>query len=129
MYNSPLRERGRKDLHPKEAIEESIRGVEFDFYYTGKRLGSGKHIELHITSIVRDWEENVYIRKSWYDGNKKNWRACIKNHVRQHLIDLSSGAMLIMHLMRDFEVREEHFKKWTSYNPVYYKSHSPHREN
>ena len=124
MLDSPLRESGRKDFHPKEAIEESIRGVEYDFYYTGKKMGSGKQIELHITSIVRDWEENVFIRKSWYHGNRETWKNCIKNHVKQHLTDLSTGRVLVMSLMRDFEIREEHFRKWESYNPVYYKRYA-----
>lgn len=118
LYDPVLRERGRKDLFPKPEIEESIRGVEMDFYYTGKKLGSGTQIELHITSIVRDWEETVYIRKSWYSGNKQSWKECIDQHLRNHLKDLSTGQMLILNLMRDFEVREEHFRTWEKYEPV-----------
>lgn len=103
LYNPKLCEQGGKDYHPKPEIEESIRGVEYEFFYTGKRLGSGNQIELHITSIIRDWEETVFIRKSWYSGNKRTWKKCIEQHVRQHLEDLSTGQMLIMSLMRDFE--------------------------
>lgn len=82
LYNPPLLENGRKDFHPKPEIEESIRGVEYEFFYTGKRMGAGKQIELHVTSIVRDWDENVYIRKSWYSGNKEEWKKCIERHIR-----------------------------------------------
>jgi hypothetical protein len=119
MKNPALKEKGRKDYHPKEQIEESIRGVDFDFFYTGKKLGSGSLIELHVTSIVRDWEENVFIRKSWYSGYKKEWRECLREHVRQHLTDLCAGKMLVMSLMREFEVKEEHFREWKEYNPIY----------
>ncbi len=117
---SELKEKGRNDLHPKESIDESIRGVEYDFFYTGKKLGSSREIELHITSIVRDWEENVYIRKSWYSGNKEKWRACLKNHIHQHLLDLGTGKTVAAGLLRDFEVKEEHFKLWEEYNPICY---------
>lgn len=113
-----LKEKGRRDFHPKNDIEESIRGVEYEFYYTGKRLGSSQQVELHVTSVVRDWEENVFIRKSWYSGDKKLWKECLKGHVRQHLEDLCTGRMLIMSLLRDFEVKEEHFREWNKYDPV-----------
>ncbi len=122
MNGPKLQERGRKDYHPKENIEESIRGVEYDFYYTGKRLGSGSQIELHITSIITDWEENVFLRKSWYSGEKQSWRSCLREHVRQHLEDLAVGSMMIMSVMRDFEVEKGTFKDWNAYDPVYYKS-------
>lgn len=120
LYDSPLYENVRKDFHPKPAIEESIRGVEVDFYYTGKRLGKGTQIELHLTSIVRDWEETVYIRKSWYTGNKKTWRECIEKHITKHLQDLSVEPTIVKGLMRDFEIREEHFRTWEKYDPEYF---------
>ena len=118
LYDPPLRVKGKKDYHPKETIEDSIRGVEYDFYYTGKRRGTGKQIELHVTSIIRDWEENVFIRKAWYGGNRSTWKDCIREHVRKHLEDLNVGQLLTRRLMQDFEIRDEHFKKWEEYNPV-----------
>lgn len=118
---SPLRQQEKIDYHPKEEIEESIRGVEYDFFYTGKRQGTGGQIELHITSTVRDWAENVYIRKAWYMGHKEKWEDCIKDHVRNHLIDLGTGHMLVMRLIQDFEVAKEKFKPWEKYKPNYLK--------
>lgn len=121
LYDPTLVEWGRKDFHPKPEIEESIKGVKVEFFFTGKRLGSGNQIELHVTSIVRDWEENLFVRKAWYRGNKQTWRKCIEQHVRNHLEDLATGHMLIMSLMREFEIHEEHFKAWEKYKPVYYR--------
>lgn len=121
LYNPPLRESGRKDFYPKPEIEDSFRGVEYEYFYTGKKLGSGKQIELHVTSIVRDWEENVYIRKCWYSGNKEDWKKCIKEHIRKHLEDLATGHMLITSLMRDFEIKDEHFRTWENYEPVHFR--------
>ena len=117
MYKKEfLEEVGRIDLHPKETIEESLRGVEFDHFYTGKRSGGG--IELHITSIVRDWDENVFIRKSWFKGSKKQWKSTIIKHIRSHLSDLHIGEMLVMRLMTNFNVSEENFREWDQYADV-----------
>lgn len=111
-----LRQQGKVDFHPQPEIEDSIRGVEFDYFYTGKRQGSSRiQIELHITSTVRDWNDNVYIRKAWYMGHKDHWKKCIEDHVRQHLLDLSTGPMLVMRMMQDFEVTEDKYKPWDKY--------------
>ncbi|WP_156879185.1 hypothetical protein [Salinimicrobium xinjiangense] len=120
---SQLKLQGKVDLHPQPEIEESIRGVEYDFFYTGKRQAlRSPVIELHITSTVCDWAENVYIRKAWYMGHKDQWKQCIEDHVRQHLLDLSAGHMLVMRLMQDFEIGEKHFKEWDKYNPNHFRT-------
>lgn len=111
-----LEEVGRIDLHPKDTIEESLRGVEFDYFYTGKRSSRG--IELHITSVVRDWDENVFIRQSWFKGSKKQWKSTITKHIRSHLSDLHIGEMLVMRLMTDFDVSEDNFREWDKYADV-----------
>lgn len=111
---------GKVDFHPQKEIKDSIKGVKFDFFYTGKREGAGQ-IELHITSIVRDWDENVFIRKASYLGHKENWKRCIKDHVRTHLLELHTGEMLVLALMQEFDVTEDNFKPWENYNPI----HSP----
>ena len=49
----------KKNFFPQPIIQDSIRGVEFDYFYTGRRLGSGSQIELHITSTVIDWDNNT----------------------------------------------------------------------
>lgn len=110
-----LPERGRTDFHPKSGIEESHRGVEFDFYYTGRRLGSGNLIELHVTTIIRDWEENIFLRKSWYSIDKNSWKDLICGHIRRHLIDLGVDKTIVLGLLRDFEIKEDHFRRWNEY--------------
>lgn len=116
MSKETIQEIGRIDLHPKEVIEESLRGVEFEYFYTGKRAGGG--IELHVTSIIRDWDENVFIRKSWFKGSKSQWKITITRHIRTHLSDLHIGEMLVMRLMTDFQVSEENFREWDKYADV-----------
>lgn len=110
IYDPPLRLQGQKDNHPQPHIEESIKGVEFDYSFTGKRTGINQ-IELHITSIVRDWNSNEYVRKAWYMGSKKDWKGCIRNHIIDHLNDLFTGNQLVMSLMRYFEVSDDKFQK------------------
>ena len=53
ILNPPLREIGRKDVHPKKEIEEGIKGVEFDYFYTGKRTGTSGQIEPFLNIILR----------------------------------------------------------------------------
>lgn len=110
-----LPELGRKEFHPKTAIEESYRGVEFDFYYTGKRLGTSSLIELHIKSIIRDWEENIFLRKSWYRIEKISWKHIIRSHIFRHLLDLEVDKTIALGLLRDFEVKDEHYREWNKY--------------
>ena len=113
---SPLRLQKKSDHNSQPEIEESIRGVEFSFFYTGRRQAKGSaQIELYITSIITDWNQQQYIRKAWYMGDSKDWKKCIENHVRQHLLDVSAGAMLVMRMMQDFEVKQEHYKPWDKY--------------
>ncbi len=52
---TPLREIGRVDHQPKANITQAMKGVNFDYYYTGQRKGPKGHIELSVTSIVTDW--------------------------------------------------------------------------
>lgn len=118
---TPLRPQGIVDFNPQEAIEESIRGVEFDYFYTGKREGKSGYIELHVTSTVRDWAENVYIRKAWYLGHKEDWKSCIDKHIRTHLLDLNTGMQLVLRMMQEFEVSEEKFIHWEIYKPTHFR--------
>lgn len=120
MTFNPLREAGRQDFHPKPGIEDSLNGVSFDYYYTGKRNGPSGQIELHITSIVTDWQENVYVRKAWFMGHKHNWKEVVRCFLREHMDDLDTGIQLIKAKLRDFEVSKEKFVPWERYNPVYY---------
>lgn len=117
MNFNPLKEAGRRDFHPKEGIEESLRGVSFDYFYTGKREGPSGQIELHITCVVTDWQENVFVRKAWFMGHKGNWKEVIRSFIIRHLEDLGTGNLLIKRMMQEFEVSQEKFMSWEKYNP------------
>lgn len=64
LYRSDLKEVQQHNQQPQAQIQSSLKGVEFDYFFTGKREGTGGAIELHITSIVTDWATNTYTRQS-----------------------------------------------------------------
>ena len=74
LYQSPLREVQQQNSQPQTEIQDSFKGVDFDYFFTGKREGTGGAIELHITSIVTDWATNTYTRQSIYRGHKEKWK-------------------------------------------------------
>ena len=117
LYRSDLKEVQQQNLQPQPEILDSLKGVEFGYFFTGKRLGTGGEIELHITSNITDWETNTFTRQSIYRGHKEKWRECIKKHITQHLQNLNVDAGIIRSMMRYFEVDEEKFRSWERYYP------------
>lgn len=115
LYQSPLREVQQQNSQPQPEIQESLKGVDFDYVFTGKREGTGGTIELHITSIVTDWATNTYTRQSTYRGHKEKWKECIKKHIIHHLQSLNVDAGIIRSMMRYFKVDEEKFRSWERY--------------
>lgn len=48
-------------------------------------------------------------------GHSSGWKNCIEMHIRQHLLDMSTGMQLVIRMMQDFEIKEENFVKWEKY--------------
>jgi len=121
MITPPLLRKGIKDTGPDNWIGDPMRGLEFDYFFTGKRLGAHSNIiELHITSTLTAWNEKQYIRNAYYSGDKNQWKEVIKQHIYQHLLDKGTGAMFTRALLRDFEVVPGKFKTWENYNVDYF---------
>ncbi len=114
-YRSDLKEVQQHNQQPQPEIQESLRGVEFNYFFTGKRMGTGGEIELYITSIVTDWETNTYTRQSIYRGHKDQWKKCIEKHIISHLKDLNTEPGIVRAMMRYFQVDEEKYKSWERY--------------
>ena len=108
----PLREIGRVDHHPKEQIQNAMEGVTFDYHYSGQRVGSVGQIELSVTSIITDWNNNIYYRTCRYIGHNEGWKDKVKAHIFQHLSDLGVGIMLVRAMMNDFVVDKSKHKEW-----------------
>lgn len=97
----------QQNQQPQSEIQDSSKGVEFDYFFTGKREETGGAIELHITSIDTDWATNTYTRQSIYQGHKEKWRAFIVKHIINHLKDLNTDPGIVRAMMRYFEVDTE----------------------
>ncbi len=110
-----LREIGRVDHHPKDTIQDAMRGLTFDYYYSGQRMGNVGYIELSVTSILTDWDKNIYYRTCRYLGHNEGWKGKIKAHIFQHLSDLGVGIMLVRAMLDTFEVDENKKREWVTH--------------
>jgi len=75
-------------------------------------MGNSDNIELNVTTVIMDSEENLYLRSCNYSGQKDTWKEVIKNQLIQHLKDLGVENGLVRSETRYFEVSpERHCKK------------------
>lgn len=110
IMKTPLREIGKVDHHPQDQIKDGMRGVTFDYNYSGKRVGPVGQIELNVTSIVTDWAGNIYYRTCRYLGHHEGWKRCIRSHIIKHLTDLQVGVMQVRALTGNFEANKSKCK-------------------
>lgn len=106
VMKTMLREIGRVDHQPHDGVIDGMKGVTFDYYYSGQRKGPKGHIELSVTSIVTDWQKNIFYRTCRYLGHHEEWKRCIRSHIIKHLTDLGIGIMLVRAMTDDFEVEK-----------------------
>ncbi len=106
-----LREIGRVDHHPRKGIKDGMKGVTFDYHYTGQRIGSKGQIEISVTSIVTDCENNIFYRTCRYLGHYEEWKRCIRSHIIRHLSDLGIGIMLVRAMTDDFKADKSKCRK------------------
>jgi hypothetical protein len=106
---TPLREIGRVDHQPQDKIIDAMEGVNFDYNYSGQRVGANGQIELSVTTVITDWDKNIYYRTSRYLGHYQDWKNCIRTQLWNHLIDLGVGIMLVRVKLEDFEVDKSNY--------------------
>ncbi|HSP83278.1 MAG TPA: hypothetical protein VLN72_06065 [Gillisia sp.] len=107
----PLREIGRVDHQSQNCIKDGMKGVTFDYQNTGKRIGQKGQIALSVTSIVTDWEKNIFYRTCRYLGHHEGWKRCIRSHIIKHLTYLGVGIMQVRAMTGDFEANKIKCKK------------------
>jgi len=107
-----LREIGRVDHHPHEDIHDSMKGLTFDYHFSGQRVGSVGQIELSIASILNDWDNNIYYRTCRYLGHHDGWKIKVRDHIFQHLTDLGVGIMLVRAIIDNFRVDKSKHREW-----------------
>src|SRR5690606_1828728 len=106
-----LREIGRVDHQPQSSIKDGMKGITFDYNFTGHRKGPKGQIELTVTSIVTDWEKNIFYRTCRYLGHHQEWKRCIRSHIIKHLTDLGVGVMLVRAMTDNFETDKSKYTK------------------
>jgi len=107
LYKPPLLLKSKKDTSTQSQIEDALKGLEYSYFYNGKRMGNSDNIELNVTTVIMDANENLYLRTCNYSGQKNTWKEVIKDQLIRHLKDLGVENGLIRSETRYFEVSPE----------------------
>ena len=104
LYNPPLLIKDQKDINSCPQIEDALKGFDFSYFYTGKRLGKGENIELEVSTLIRDSDENQFLRSCLYSGQKDTWKDVIKEQLKNHLRNIGVEEGFVRSETRYFEV-------------------------
>jgi hypothetical protein len=107
LYSPPLLLKSKKDICSQSHIEDALKGLEHSYFYNGKRLGNSDNIELNVTTVIMDADENLFLRSCHYSGQKDTWKEVIKDQLIQHLKDIGVEKGLVRSETRYFEVSPE----------------------
>jgi len=78
LHSPPLLLKSKKDICSQSHIENALKGLEHSYFYNGKGLGNSDNIELNVTTVIKDADENLYLRSCHYSGQKDTWKEVIK---------------------------------------------------
>jgi hypothetical protein len=67
-------------------------------------LGNSDNIELNVSTVIIDADENLYLRSYHYSGQKDTWKEVIKDQLIQHLKDIGVENGLVRSEIRYFEI-------------------------
>lgn len=109
LYNPPLILRKQADVNSKLQIEDSLKGFDFSYFYTGKRLGHSNNIDLEVSTLIIDSEENQFLRSCLYTGQKEKWKEVIKQQLIKQLQDIGVEPGFIKSETRYFDVSKDHY--------------------
>ena len=118
LYRPPLLEKSRKDNNTAPVIQEALKGIEVEFYYTGHRIGKDL-ISLTVCSFIEDAFENLFLRLCTYAGLKDQWKGVIINQVKQQLSDLEVEAGFIKSETRYLEIAKENYLEKEDFEKMY----------
>ena len=107
LHSLPLLLKSKKDVSIQSHIEDALKGLKRSYFYNGKRLGNSNNIELNVTTVIMDADENLYLRSCNYSVQKGIWKEVIKDQLIQHLKDLGVETGLVRSETRYFEVSPE----------------------
>lgn len=108
LYNPPLLLKSTNDINSRFQIDDALKGLEYSYFYTGKRLGQSNIIDLEVSTLIMDADENQFLRSCLYSGQKDTWKNVIKEQIKQHLIDIGVEEGFVRGETRYFNVSKDY---------------------
>lgn len=109
LYNPPLLVKDQEDFNSRPQIEDALKGFEYSYFYTGKRIGKVDSIELEVSTLIIDSDENQFLRSCLYSGERDTWKVVIKQQLIKHLQSIGVEPGFIKSETRYFEVSKDHY--------------------
>lgn len=108
LYHPPLLLTKQSDINSRPQIEDALKGFTYSYFYTGKRLGNSNNIDLEVSTLIMDSEENQFLRSCLYTGQKESWKEVIKQQLIKQLKDIGVESGFIKSETRYFEVSKDY---------------------
>lgn len=108
LYNPPLLVKDQRDINSNHQIEDALKGFEFSYFYTGKRIGKGDSIELEVSTLIIDSDENQFLRSCLYSGQRDTWKEVIKEQLKKHLQAIGVEEGFVRSETRYFDVSKDY---------------------
>ena len=108
LYSPPLLLKSTSEINSCFQIEDALNGFDYSYFYSGRRLGNSDNIELEVSTLIIDGNENQFLRSCLYSGQKETWKEVIKEQLKQHLRDIGVEEGFVRSETRYFEVSKEY---------------------
>lgn len=115
LYSPPLILNKQSDVNSSPQIENAINGFEYSYFYTGKRLGHSNNIELEVSTLIMDSQENQFLRSCLYSGQKDTWKEVIMEQIKKHLKDVGVEEGFVKTETRYLEVSSDYYLSIENY--------------
>ncbi|GGW97754.1 hypothetical protein [Salegentibacter mishustinae] len=125
MYELPLKEFSRTDFFDKANINSDMAEYSFDYFFSGKRIGSRKDlIDLFVVTWIMDDVENIFIRYTIYSGDKTSWKDKITEQLKKLMYDINVSKEVASGRLRYFEVESEKYLPTESFEKKFLETKS-----
>lgn len=116
----PLRLQGQVNINTKERIEDSIKGVDYSFTYTGRRQAlKSPVIDSYYFHHKRLGTAKVR-QESLVHGPFRKMEAVYRKSCKAAPYGYWYCPLLVMRMMRNFEVTKSNFQEWDKYKPTHF---------
>ena len=115
LYRPPLHLISQTDTYTQKAVKDALLGVTWEYFYTGKRNNNTDNIELSVTTLILDSEENIFLRSCQYTGQKHTWKEVIKDQLKKHLKNVGVEEGFANSEVRYFEASQDQYLSESKY--------------